>query len=50
MKTREEMIYDFMLALCANPEMTPNALQPHVIADCIFEQASSLVTKVLETS
>jgi hypothetical protein len=48
MKTRQEMIYDFMLALAANPSMTPEELQPSASAEMICEYASELADKVLE--
>jgi len=48
MKTRDEIVYDFMLALAANPAMTPDALQPKVIAEMIHEQAIDLAFQFLE--
>jgi hypothetical protein len=48
MKTRQEMVYDFMLALAANPAMTPELFEPHAIADMIRAQAESLADEVLE--
>jgi hypothetical protein len=49
MKTRQEMVYDFMVALAANPEMTPAVLVPEAIAEAILAQANALADKVLET-
>jgi hypothetical protein len=48
MKTRDELIYDFMLALAANPVMTPDTLQPKVIAEMIHQQATDLAFQFLE--
>lgn len=48
MKTRQEMVYEFMVALTANPEMTPAELQPTAIAEIIRVQAECLATEVLE--
>jgi hypothetical protein len=48
MKTRDELIYDFMLALAANPSMTPAELQPEAIADMIKTQATALAFQYLE--
>jgi hypothetical protein len=48
MKNRQEMIYDFMLALSANSDLTPPELQPHVIAEMIYQQASVLADQYLE--
>jgi hypothetical protein len=48
MKTRDELIYDFMLALAANPSMTPAELQPEAIAEMIKAQATSLARNYLE--
>jgi hypothetical protein len=47
MKTRQEMIYEFMLALCANSEMTSEDLDPNDIATIIFHQAASLADEIL---
>ena len=48
MKTRQEMIYEFMVALAANSAMTPPELQPHAIAEMIRVQAESLANELLE--
>jgi len=48
MKTKQEMIYDFMLALASNPAMTPDEFQHHVIAEMIWSQAEKLANEVLE--
>jgi hypothetical protein len=47
MKTRDELVYDFMLALAANPSMTPAELQPSAIAEMIKVQAESLANELL---
>lgn len=48
MKTRDEMIYDFMLALASNPAMTPAELQPVAIAEMIYTQAADLAFQFVE--
>ena len=48
MKTRQEMIYDFMVALAANGTMTPPELEPFAIAQMIRVQAENLANEVLE--
>jgi hypothetical protein len=48
MKTKEELIYDFMLALAANPSMTPSELQPEAVADMIHTQAVAMAFQYLE--
>jgi len=50
MKTRDEVIYEFMLALAANPSMTPAELQPEAIAEAVIAQANALADKVLENT
>ena len=50
MKTRQEMIYDFMVALAANPVMTPPAMEPFAIAQMVRIQAENLATEVLENT
>jgi len=49
MKTRQEMIYDFMLALSANYGMVGLDLQPSAIAEMIYEQACAIADKYVET-
>jgi hypothetical protein len=56
MKTRQEMIYDFMVALSANPEYITNMFRdPDVdiitgktVAEAIIYQASHLADTYLE--
>ena len=55
MKTRIEMIYDFMLALAANPNMMPNPREYQVspeeakeVFNFIYNGASKLADKYLE--
>jgi hypothetical protein len=48
MKTRSELILDFMLALSANSTMTPPELEPFAIAQMIRTQAENLTNEVLE--
>jgi hypothetical protein len=45
--TRQEMIYEFMVALAANQSMTPDVLEPHAIAQMIRVQAENLADEVL---
>lgn len=42
MKTRTEMIYDFMLAIAANPNMIPDPLE----YQCSPEEAADIYTRV----
>jgi hypothetical protein len=42
MKTRTEMIYDFMVAIAANPNMIPNPLKH----ECSSEEAKSIYENV----
>lgn len=55
MKTRTEMIYDFMLALAANPNMIPDPRHYQVdkdgakeIFDFVYQGAAELADKYLE--
>jgi len=48
MKTRTEMIYDFMLALAANMDMTANRDSYENSAVVIFQQAQALADAYLE--
>jgi len=48
MKTRQEMIYEFMLSLAANPEMTQPEFTLEAVAEDIHLQAAALADKVLE--
>lgn len=48
MKTRQELILDFMIALASNPEMTKPDIKPEkIIARDIFLLASELTEKYL---
>ena len=46
MKTRSEMIYDFMVALAANPQLQSELIQD--VADDIYAIAAALADKCLE--
>jgi hypothetical protein len=48
MKTRTEMIYDFMLALAANMDMTANNDSYENSAIVILQQAEALTDAYLE--
>jgi hypothetical protein len=48
MKTRQEMIYDFMLALAANPAITESRVSLEAAAKDVYLQAAALADKVLE--
>lgn len=50
MKTRQELLIDFMLALASNPAMVPDTKDEKQIARDIFLQSATLVDKVLEFS
>ena len=43
MKTRQEMIYDFMVALCANSSLSTGLTTP----DMLFKLASALADEYL---
>lgn len=49
MKTRSELILDFMLALAANSTMTPPEWEPFAIAQMIRTRAENLADEYLET-
>lgn len=49
MKTRQEMIYDFMLALAANMDMTSNKNSYENAAVVIYQQAEALADIYLGT-
>lgn len=55
MKTRTEMMYDFMLALSSNSSLVPDFIESrdfaieHEVANTIQKIASELVTKYLES-
>jgi len=46
MKTRTEMIYDFMLALAANPNMIPDPLE----YQCSPEEAADIFARVINSA
>jgi hypothetical protein len=48
MKTRDELVLEFMVALASNPAMTPAELHPKTIAEMIHEHAYELAFKYLE--
>ena len=54
MKTRQEMIYDFMVAIASNPDFLPNPdySYPSEIFDAIvketYDMAAALADKYLE--
>jgi hypothetical protein len=52
MKTRDEMAYDFMIALAANPAYYVEDTKMHIVAKAIkamaFELANSYITDDLE--
>ena len=55
MKTRTEMIYDFMVALAANPNMIPDPRSYQVdkheaeeVFDFVYQGAAELADKYLE--
>ena len=48
MKTRTEMIYDFMLALASNMDMTANRVSYEDAAVVILQQAQALADAYLE--
>lgn len=56
MKTRSEMIYDFMLALSANPNILPDPREHQMIPEeasevygVVYELAAVLADKYLES-
>jgi len=46
MKTKDEMIYDFMLALASNPKLDSDLISD--IADDVYRVAEALADKYLE--
>ena len=50
MKTRNEMIYDFMVALCSNPQLVANEGSPDVeqMVDWTYDTAADMADKYLE--
>lgn len=49
MKTRNEMIYDFMIALSSNPEQTISGTAYEKTAEWIYHLAYELANKYLES-
>ena len=49
MKTRQEMVYDFMLALCTNPELVANKEMPDPdqMAEWTFDTACLMAEQYL---
>ena len=47
MKTREDMVYDFMLALANNPEILAGANYKEEYAAVIYEYATALANKYI---
>jgi hypothetical protein len=47
MKTREDMVYDFMLALTNNPEILAGADYKEEYAAVIYEYATALANKYI---
>jgi len=48
MKTRQEMIYDFMLATASNPNVIHEDDSTQEVAEWIYRLAESLVDEYLE--
>lgn len=48
MKTRSEMIYDFMLALCANHQFFGDHMTDENCAVAVYEMAAIMADKYLE--
>lgn len=55
MKTRQAMVYDFMVALSANPEYMVclfrdgDLITPSKVATCVLLQANAMADAYLET-
>lgn len=48
MKTRSEMIYDFMVALCTNPQFFADTMPDNVCVESVYAMAARMADKVLE--
>jgi hypothetical protein len=48
MKTRPEMIYDFMVALASNPELVEMTGSPDAFAEYVHKYASALAQQFLD--
>jgi len=48
MKTRDELIYDFMLALAQNPQFFTEEMGDEQCAEAVYQMASRLAFKYLE--
>ena len=48
MKTRQEILYDFMVALSSNPSIASSDISPAYSAEAVWELANALTNRYFE--